>query len=695
VRDVGEDTCENLLRQLEAERQRSEALARELAQFTDKNPQPILRIAADGTVLYANAGSRPLLESWNIDVGERIPSRWQERVSEALRMDKHGTAEIHCDQRIYAVTIAPASAGHANLFGLDITDLRRVQRALREYAIRLRALHQIDQAILSAQSVEAIAEATLTRLPEMINCAWASVLLFDFDAKEVALLSAYSAYDDAADLAGWRAPMTDWWTRLITRLERGHSIVTERPEVTPGATTPPEATDFVDPDLPWHTAFSAFPGPGAQALLQQPLRVKGDLLGVLTLGLRESEDGGAHPIALASELGDQLAIAIQQARLHEQVQAHAEDLERRVAWRTAALRISEARFRAIFEDAPLGIALLDRDGRILQSNTALATILHRDSSALRETPLISHMSPKDAASGSVMYEDLIGGATDGYHAEVRFRRSDGQDVWCNLTVSLVRDLSQEPQLAIGMVDDISDRREAQAAMVQNEKLALTGQLAASLAHEINNPLQTVIGCLGLADESLQDFESGADTVRTSVNLYLQMASDELKRAAGIVGRLRDLNRRARPEEKESQDPRQLVAHTLAITDKQCRDRGIEVRINVDDDVPEVTVVPDRIHQVFLNLILNAIDAMPQGGELNVHVTQTPEPQGVAIIFRDTGGGIPAEMQARLFDPFHTSKPEGLGLGLFISRTIVQDHGGDIRVDSAPGEGTTFTIWLPI
>jgi len=257
----------------------------------------------------------------------------------------------------------------------------------------------------------------------------------------------------------------------------------------------------------------------------------------------------------------------------------------------------------------------------------------------------------------------------------------------------VRDLSQEPRLAIGMVDDISDRRAAQAAMVQNEKLALTGQLAASLAHEINNPLQTVIGCLGLADESLQDLASGA--VRTSVNLYLQMASDELKRAAGIVGRLRDLNRRARPEEKEPHDPRQLVAHTLAITDKQCRDRGIEVEIDADDDVPEVTVVPDRIHQVFLNLILNAIDAMPQGGELNVHVTQTSEPQGVAIIFRDTGGGIPAEMQARLFDPFHTTKPEGLGLGLFISRTIVQDHGGDIRVDSAPGEGTTFTIWLPI
>ena len=677
--------------QLDAERQRNEALSRELALLTEQNPQPIMRVAADGTLIYANTGSSPLLESWGIGLGERVPALWQDRGREALRTEKHGSAEIHCGQRVYAVTIAPSPEGHTTLYGVEITDLRRVQRSLREYAVRLRALHQIDQAILSAQSVEAIAEATLARLPEMIACTWAGVILLDAESEEVYLLAAYSADErgHASTAAGWRAPVRGWWATLIMRLAQGRSIVTE---YRPGSLQASE--DFVDPDLPWHSAFSSPQGDAPQTLLQQPLRVKGVLLGVLTLGLREAEDGGTHPIALAGELADQLAIAIQQARLHEQVQAHAEELERRVAWRTAALRISEARFRAIFEDAPLGIALLDRDGRIIQSNTALEAILCLDSAALRETPLISHMSQDDVDAGVAMYSDLISGATDGYHSEVRFQRSDGQAVWCNLTVSLVRDMSQEPRLAIGMVDDITDRREAQAAMVQNEKLALTGQLAASLAHEINNPLQTVIGCLGLADESLQELESGAGEARASVNLYLKMASEELKRAANIVGRLRDLNRRSRPEEREPHSLRDLVAHTLAITSKQCRDRGIEVRVNEDADVPDVTVVPDRIQQVFLNLVLNAIDAMPQGGELSVHLTRTGSPRGVSITFHDSGSGIPAEMQTRLFDPFHTSKPEGLGLGLFISRTIVQDHGGDIKVQSAPGAGTTFTIRLP-
>jgi two-component system, LuxR family, sensor kinase FixL len=688
-----------LLVQLDAERRRNAALSRELARLTEENPQPVMRIAADGTLVYANAGSQPLLDSWGISLGQRVPPRWQERAQEALRTGRQGSTEARSDQRIYAVTIVPALEGHATMYGVEITDLRRVQRALRDYAIRLRALHQIDQAILSAESVEAIAEATLTRLPEMIDCAWASVILFDLDEGASTLLAAYSAAEHgrASSVEGWRAPIDSWWTALIEKLQQGRAVVTQ---LASGDQTDISGTrqgadgNTVTPDLPWHATLRSSPVPGPLTLLQQPLRVKGMLIGVLTLALNEVEEGGGHAIALASELADQLAIAIQQARLHEQVQAHAEDLERRVAWRTAALRISEARFRAIFEDAPLGIALLDREGRIIQSNTALETILSREGEELRETLLTGYMGQEEAEAGAAMYQDLISGATDGYHTETRFRRSDGQSVWCNLTVSLVRDMSQEPRLAIGMVDDISDRREAQAAMIQNEKLALTGQLAASLAHEINNPLQTVIGCLGLAEESLQELTSDATEARASVDLYLGMASEELKRAAGIVGRLRDLNRRSRPEEREAQRVRELVDHTLAITAKQCQDRGIKVSMEEGPDVRDVTVVPDRIQQVFLNLVLNAIDAMSHGGELSVRLTGTSNPQGVSIAFHDSGGGIPAEIEARLFDPFHTTKPEGLGLGLFISRTIVQDHAGDIKVRSIPGEGTTFTVWLP-
>lgn len=385
-----------------------------------------------------------------------------------------------------------------------------------------------------------------------------------------------------------------------------------------------------------------------------------------------------------------------QAQLHRQVHEHAQQLERRVISRTAALQISEARFRAVFEDAPMGIALLDHEERIIQSNMALDRILGVTEKTLRGHPLSSFLTPEDGATQAKRYAALMNGESDSYRAVVRFEGpahkvpadlGGNRPIWCNITISLVRDVEHEPRLAVAMIEDITEQHQAQAAMVQNEKLALTGQLAASFAHEINNPLQTVIGCLGLADESVSE--------NASVRVYLKMASEELKRAAGIVGRLRDLNRPSQPEDRQLHPLEELVTHALMITEKQCYDRGIDVEVDYrKGENTLVNVIPDRIHQVFLNLILNAIDAMPDGGKLSVTVEATAPPAGGRVIFRDTGSGIPPEIQARLFDPFQTSKPEGLGLGLFISQNIVQEHGGQIQVKSLPGEGTTFTVWLP-
>ena len=660
------------------ERQRAETEIASMARFANENPHPVMRISEEGILVYANEGSIPVLDTWQTRIGQPVPSRWQDHVREANRTHSVGSAEILCNHRIYSLTIAPSTDGYVNLYGMEITDLRRVQGSLRQYASRLRALHQIDQAILAAQSVEDIAEAALARLPRMIDCARASVMLFDLEAHKISLLAAYSAEGTPRTDEGWQTMLTGEWAELVQKLRRGEQIVVEDVHTLP-PDSPLVATHQVE---------------GIRTLLLQPLHLKGTLLGVLILGLSGPGRVAAYSIELANELALQLAIAIQQARLHQQVQEHAEDLERRVVWRTAALRISEARFRAIFEDAPVGIALLDDKGKIIQNNAALTTILCRNDDDLRETSLFNYMDQKDAGAGSKMYEDLMNGVSEEYRTDARFNRSDGQTLWCNVTISLVREVAQRPQLAVGMIEDITDRHKAQAAMVQNEKLALTGQLAASFAHEINNPLQTVIGCLGLADESLREMDVIADDGESSVGLYMQMASEELKRAASIVGRLRDLNRQSTPDEKEYRSIRALIDEALTITYKQARERDISIEISEEPDLPKVLVVPDRLQQVFLNLILNAIDAMPDGGKLTASLTKTEAPQGIRTVLRDTGGGIPPEVQARLFDPFQTTKPEGLGLGLFISQAIVKDHGGEIRVESSPREGTTFTVWLP-
>lgn len=553
---------------------------------------------------------------------------------------------------------------------LDVTEQERAQRSLQTYTDRLAALHRIDQAILAAESPEAIADAALAHLSPMVDFAHADVLLFDFDAQELFILATHSEHTDAIAAKDWRAPLDGDWQAQIRRLGDGHAILIE------------DVTNLDGNE----TLLRVLAEEGVRALIRQPLRYQGELVGVLEVGRRTSGAAPPEVMALTRELADQLAIALQQARLHEAVQEHAERLERRVAWRTAALRISEARFRAIFEEAPMGIALLDQYGRIIQDNRALEQILARDATEIHEHPLSKMLVEADAEAERRRYAALMRADSEGYKAEVRFVRPDDQIIWCTVTVSQVRDIQSRPRLAIAMVEDITEKREAQTAMIQTEKLALTGQLATSLAHEINNPLQTVIGCLGLADEEVDP--------DAPVRVYLTMASEELKRAAGIVGRLRDLNRPSDPDEREPARVAELVQRVLAISEKQMRDRGIDIEITEEDNVPPVRVIPDRIQQVFLNLILNAIDAMAHGGVLTISISATETPRGCWIVFRDTGIGISPEVQKSLFSPFHTTKPEGLGLGLFISQSIIDDHGGRIEVQSRPGEGTAFSIWLP-
>ncbi|MCL7451822.1 MAG: ATP-binding protein, partial [Anaerolineae bacterium] len=222
--------------------------------------------------------------------------------------------------------------------------------------------------------------------------------------------------------------------------------------------------------------------------------------------------------------------------------------------------------------------------------------------------------------------------------------------------------------------------------VQAERLAMAAQLAASLAHEINNPLQSVVGCLDLALEAL---DAGREPRK-----YIKVASSASGRAARVVSQLRELHRRSRLEAKQLTDINMLLDHVLVLCQKRCETGAIEVVWEQDSELPRLELMPDAMQQIFMNLVTNAIDAMPHGGRLMVSAQRTRQPSGVSISFADTGTGMSPEALERLFEPFHTTKPDGLGLGLFISQNIAQQHGGLIEVQSRVGEGTTFKVWLP-
>ena len=233
-------------------------------------------------------------------------------------------------------------------------------------------------------------------------------------------------------------------------------------------------------------------------------------------------------------------------------------------------------------------------------------------------------------------------------------------------------------------------------LIQTEKMVALGRLIAAIMHEINNPLQAVHNFLGLAQEEVQ----GAQR-QYELNRYLGIANAEVGRISAIIRRLRDFYSPA-PEGFQPINLNDVVAGVLDLTGKQLEREQIRVEQVLEPSLPPVEANADQLRQVFLNFVLNAIDAMPAGGTLQV-VTSIGSPGAqpspaldvVRVQFSDTGKGIPPEAQPHLFEPFFTTKTNGSGLGLSISYSIIRAHRGQLSFISYQGLGTTFTVLLPL
>ncbi len=226
--------------------------------------------------------------------------------------------------------------------------------------------------------------------------------------------------------------------------------------------------------------------------------------------------------------------------------------------------------------------------------------------------------------------------------------------------------------------------ESQQALIQAEKMAAAGRLTASIAHEINNPLQAVQNCLHLATQGKVTEKKRRE--------YLDLANIELNRLMSTVQRMLEFYRPGAVE-KQRVDLVSLLHHVISLVSPQLEARGIRISTGFSSKVTPIVGVSSQLEQVFLNLVLNAYDAMPDGGEL--HVSARPV-QGMAeIIFQDTGPGVPEDLRGRIFEPFISSKQGGTGLGLSVSYGIVSAHGGSLDLIPERGPGACFRVNLPI
>lgn len=239
--------------------------------------------------------------------------------------------------------------------------------------------------------------------------------------------------------------------------------------------------------------------------------------------------------------------------------------------------------------------------------------------------------------------------------------------------------------AIEISKDITNDINMQKSLMHQEKMVSIGRLSAGVAHEINNPLTTILTSSMLMQEDI-----GKDSP-----LYpeLGIISNEALRCRKIVKSLLDFARQNKHLKKVC-NLNDIINESYTLTRKQAAFGDVSVEKDIDDDLPEVNIDSDQIQQTLINLILNAIEATPSGGIVNIKSRYIPETDRVEVIINDTGVGIAPENLGSIFEPFFTTRENGTGLGLAISSGIIEQHDGSIKVESTPGEGSQFIIDLP-
>ena len=394
----------------------------------------------------------------------------------------------------------------------------------------------------------------------------------------------------------------------------------------------------------------------------------------------------------------------------------------------AQLEESERRFKATFEQAAVGIAHVSVSGQVIRANSRLGEIWGYSIQEVVEHGFADLTHPDDMGPDLELAMQVLEGVIPRYSLEKRFKHKKGYLVWCALTVSLVRKPDGLPDYFIAVIEDISRRRKAElerdellareqqarteaeemvrrrsaeleaarSALVQAERLATAGQLAAGVGHEINNPLSYVLANQTFAIEELARVK--VPTPGVDIEEVLRALLQAQLGAERIRDIVRDLRTFARgdPDTMGPVDVQATLEFSISMAAPQLRQRARLVRKY--EATPYAQGNESRLGQVFLNLLVNAAQAIPEGAVGNHTVTVAVREDGngwVIVEVSDTGSGIAAENLPRIFEPFFTTKPVGVGtgLGLSVCHGIVTGLGGTIEVESQLGKGTTFRIRL--
>ena len=457
-----------------------------------------------------------------------------------------------------------------------------------------------------------------------------------------------------------------------------------------------------------------------------PMKFRANVIGVLNVESGTRNHFNATDQFLLQTLANQTAVALQNARLYAQTQRNTRELSALISANHAlsanldlntVLQQTLVQINALLEAEDASVLLYDSTsddlvfaavadsntsailfgqhvaldagivGWVMQNKTsAIVQNAQQDPRFYSEIDLITEITTRSLLAVPLIAKGRVIGVVE------VINKVDG--TFDDHDRELLEALASSAAIAIDnarlyqeLIDQIQMLQATQVKLIHSEKMGALGRLIASISHEINNPLQSIQGCLTLAKEELES------PIRPEkIERYLDIAEDEIERIATIVRRVREFYRPSGQEHAPT-DIHQTLESVLELSGKELQHSYVDVARIWDPAIPQIVANPDYLKQVFLNLVINAIDAMPNGGNLTIRTIL--DHKSISIEFADTGIGMSPEIQTRLFEPFFTTKAHGSGLGLSISYGIIQEHNGQILVQSDVGKGTTFTIVLPI
>ncbi len=370
-----------------------------------------------------------------------------------------------------------------------------------------------------------------------------------------------------------------------------------------------------------------------------------------------------------------------QTREVRQVSARLEDAYLSLEERAVQLKAAQSYSQSILRSVTSGVVTVGPDISVATLNPAAERILGIGEEMTVARPLETAF--KDDGGLTQDVRKVLDGRSPRTLRDVRLVTNAGKIVHAQASVSRMRDVGGRKLGAVVTIEDVSDVKALTEQLIRADRLAALGELTAGVAHEVRNPLGIIRASVQLMEDS--------ECNRERVSGAAQVIKQEIDRLDRVIKALLDFGRPAAPTMRpvavaQVLEDVALFSHTFATRAR------VDVIERYQADVPEVMADPEQLKQVFVNLISNAVQAMPGGGTLSI---ETGSENGFVFIrFTDTGAGIPADVLPKVFDPFVSTRDDGTGLGLTIVHRIVDDHDGHMEVTSEQGTGTAFTVWLP-